>query len=275
MDRPTNMKPLPASSYRQLVGEQLRAAIASGELPAGERLNEVAVAKRLGVSPTPVREAFRDLEQAGLIDVVPYRGARVRPLTERDLSEIYSLRAHLEQMGMRLAYERLAEADFEELSELIRLMEECARAGDPAGVVKHDVEFHRHIMARADHALLLKTWEQIHPSRWTYVTVRVLAHRGPLYIAQRHWPLLQALRGPSPELAVDAAAKHIELVGSEAMRVLRGESETDAADADAPGSGHTPAAEVPAADAPPAGDPAAADAPAAGARKRKKRVQSP
>lgn len=210
-----------SASYRQMVGEQLRAAIASGELAAGERLNEVAVAKQLGVSPTPVREAFRDLEQAGLIEVVPYRGARVRPLTERDLSEIYSMRAHLEQMGIRLAYPRMDESDFQRLEELIRVMEERAKGDDLAGVVAHDVEFHRHIMRRADHGLLLTTWERIHPSRWTYVTVRVLSERGPLYIAQRHWPLLKALRGPSLERAIEAAADHIELVGDEAMRVLR------------------------------------------------------
>lgn len=227
MDASTNMKPVATTSYRQVVGEQLRAAIASGELAAGERLNEVAVAKKLGVSPTPVREAFRDLEQAGLIEVVPYRGARVRSLTERDLSEIYSLRAHLEQMGIKLAYPRLVESDLEELSQLIREMEDRARNDDPAGVVEHDVAFHRLIMSRADHSLLLKTWEQIHPSRWTYVTVRVLADRGPLYIAQRHWPLLEALRGPSPDAAVDAAAKHIELIGDEAIRVLHTQPENE------------------------------------------------
>lgn len=224
------MRPLASTSYRQLVGEQLRAAIASGELAPGERLNEVAVAKRFGVSPTPVREAFRELEQAGLIEVIPHRGARVRPLTERDLSEIYSLRAHLEQMGIRLAYPRLGESDFEELAEVIRTMEERARDNDPAGVVEHDVAFHRLIMAKADHSLLLRTWEQIHPARWTYVTVRVLANRGPLYIAKRHWPLLEALRGPSPELAVDAAAQHIELVGDEAVRVLRGQTDAEGAE---------------------------------------------
>lgn len=234
MDTPRHMRALVTTSYRQMVGEQLRAAIASGELAAGERLNEVAVAKQLGVSPTPVREAFRDLEQSGLIEVIPYRGARVRPLTERDLSEIYSLRAHLEQMGIRLAYPRLDESDFETLADLIRSMEERARNDDPAGVVEHDVAFHRHIMAKADHSLLLKTWEQIHPSRWTYVTVRVLANRGPLYIAQRHWPLLEALRGPSPELAIDAAAKHIELVGDEAMGALRNAPESTRPESNSP-----------------------------------------
>src|SRR5215470_8359730 len=120
MDTPSAMKRVARTSLRHMVGEQLREAIASGELAPGERLNEVAVAKRLGVSPTPVREAFRDLEQSGLIVVEPHRGATVRPLTHHDLSEIYSLRAHLEQMAIKLAHPRLDEGDFDALADLIR-----------------------------------------------------------------------------------------------------------------------------------------------------------
>lgn len=216
----SNLKRVARTSYRQIVADQLREAIASGELAPGEHLNEVAVAKRLGVSPTPVREAFRDLEQAGLIEVAPHRGATVRLLTHRDLSEIYSLRAHLEQMAIRLAHPRLTEEDLDQLAELIKRMEERAEAGDTAAVVELDVAFHRHIVERADHTLLLQTWEKIHPSRWTYVTVRVLSERGPLYIASRHWPLLEALRSGSVRAAMDAAAEHIEYIGAEALDVL-------------------------------------------------------
>src|SRR5690606_21845292 len=136
---------------------------------------------------------------------------------------IYSLRSHLEEMGIRLAHPLLTAEDYEELAELIRRMEECAEKDDPTGVVEHDVAFHRLIMARSGHELLLKTWEQIHPSRWTYVTVRVLSARGPLYIARRHWPLLEALRGRSLEHATTAAADHISLVGEEALRLLGSE----------------------------------------------------
>lgn len=216
----SKLKQVPRRSYRQMVADQLRDAIASGELAPGEHLNEVAVAKSLGVSPTPVREAFRDLEQAGLIVVTPHRGATVRLLTHRDLEEIYSLRAHLEQMAIRLAHPRLGPADYEHLANLIRRMEERAKAGDTAAVVELDVAFHRHIVERADHTLLLQTWERIHPSRWTYVTVRVLSERGPLYIARRHWPLLKALRSGSVGEAMEAAAEHIEFIGAEALGVL-------------------------------------------------------
>jgi len=224
------MKPVNSSSYRHMVVEQLREAIALGELAPGERLNEGAVAKRLGVSATPVREAFRDLEQAGLVEVVPHRGARVRSLTRRDMSEIYSLRATLEQLAIRLAHPNLEEADFSRLEDLIHEMEDKARQDDPAGVVQLDVAFHRHIVERADHQLLLKTWEEIHPSRWTYLTVRVLSERGSLYIAQRHWPLLDALRSPSIRSAVEAATEHIEAIGAEAIRVLDSTEDPPVAD---------------------------------------------
>jgi DNA-binding GntR family transcriptional regulator len=219
-DSRSKLRQVPRTSYRHVVAQQLREAIASGDLTPGEHLNEVAVAKQLGVSATPVREAFRDLEQAGLIVVTPHRGARVRPLTQRALSEIYSLRAHLEQMAFRLAHPRLDEDDFSQLEELIERMEGRAERGDAAGVVELDVAFHRHIVARAGHDLLLETWEHIHPSRWTYVTVRVLSEKGPLYIARRHWPLLVALRKKSADVAIEAAAEHIEFIGAEAISVL-------------------------------------------------------
>lgn len=220
MDEIKGLRPVGGMSYRHVVGAQLRKAIASGELQPGERLSEVDVAKRLGVSATPVREAFRDLEQAGLIIVRPHRGAIVRPLTHQDLSEVYSMRANLEQMAIRLAYPRLQEEDFAYLEERIIEMEQRALNGDVFGVVELDVAFHRHIIERADHNLLLQTWENIHPSRWTYITVQALSKKGPLYIARRHRPLLKALRAPSAQGAIDAVTGHIEMIGTEALRVL-------------------------------------------------------
>lgn len=230
MDATQSLKPVGGMSYRHVVAAQLRRAIALGELSPGERLNEVDVAKRLGVSATPVREAFRDLEQAGLIVVRPHRGAIVRPLTHRDLAEVYSLRAHLEQMAIRLAYPRLEKEDFTRLEERIVEMEQRATAGDVIGVVELDVAFHRYIVERADHDLLLQTWENIHPSRWTYITVQALSKKGALYIARRHRPLLKALQADSAQVAIDAVAGHIETIGTEALRVLDDMSATAPSD---------------------------------------------
>lgn len=215
---------VPRTSYRMVVRDRLRDAILSGELRPGEHLNEVAIAARFGVSATPVREAFRELEQSGLIVVMPHRGAVVRSLTRQDLAEMYSLRAHLERLAIHLARPSLTDEDFAHLAELIERMRHTAQRDDVTQMVEVDVAFHRHIVRASGHQLLLKTWEQIHPSQWTYITVRVLAAKGPLYIAERHWPLLDVLRTGTPAAAEDAMADHIDAIGVEALEVFDAEA---------------------------------------------------
>lgn len=219
-DRTSTVNHVPRHSYRGMVRDRMRDSILSGEFRPGQHLNEVDMALRFGVSATPVREAFRELEQNGLIVVVPHRGAVVRSLTHRDLAEMYSLRAHLERLAVRLALPNLAEADFDELERLVDVMEQEARAGNVAEMVEVDVSFHRLIIERAEHRLLLRMWEQIHPSQWTYVTVRVLAQKGPLYIAQRHRPLLELMRRGGGSEVEEAMAAHIDEIGVEALGVF-------------------------------------------------------
>lgn len=211
---------IPRRSFRDLVRNRIREAILSGEFLPGQHLNEVDMAARFGVSATPVREAFRDLEQTGLIVVIPHRGAVVRSLTHEDLAEMYSLRAHLERMAVRLARPQLTETVFDRLEDLIAEMEREARAGRVSSMVEVDVAFHRLIVERSGHRLLLKTWEQIHPSQWTYVTVRILAEKGPLYIAQRHHPLLDLLRHGTEAEVEEAMAKHIDEIGAEVLEAF-------------------------------------------------------
>lgn len=218
--RPSTVDHVPRHSYRGLVRDRIRDAILSGEFRPGQHLNEVDMALRFGVSATPVREAFRELEQTGLIVAAPHRGAVVRSLTHRDLQEMYSLRAHLERLAVRLALPNLTEADFDRLERLVDAMEKEARAGEVASMVEVDVAFHRLIIERADHRLLLRMWEQIHPSQWTYVTVRVLAQKGPLYIAQRHRPLLELMRRGRGSEIEEAMARHIDQIGVEALEVF-------------------------------------------------------
>lgn len=213
-----HLQPVSPRAMRHLVRDQLRDAILSGQLRPGEHINEVAIAERLGVSPTPVREAFRELEGSRLIVVKPHRGAVVRALTRKDLREMYSLRAHLERMAVRLAYPQLTPEDYTSLGESIQAMVDAAKSDDVAGLVDIDVGFHRYICEKADHQLLLEMWSNINPSNWTFVTVRTLAERGPLYIAERHWPLLETLRSADVAAAEDAMAEHIQTIGDEVLR---------------------------------------------------------
>ena len=100
---------------RDVVFNTLRKAILKGELKPGERLMEIALAERLGVSRTPVREAMRKLELEGLVVMIPRRGAQVANITEKDLNDVLEVRRALDALGAELACERITGEEIREL----------------------------------------------------------------------------------------------------------------------------------------------------------------
>ena len=100
---------------RDVVFLTLRKAILRGELAPGERLMELQLSERLGVSRTPIREAMRKLELEGLVVMVPRKGAEVAKISERSLKEVLEVRRALEELAVELACERMTEEEFEEL----------------------------------------------------------------------------------------------------------------------------------------------------------------
>ena len=92
---------------RDVVFNTLRRAILKGDLKPGERLMEIALAEKLGVSRTPIREAIRKLELEGLVVMAPRKGAKVASITERDLNDVLEVRKGMEELAIRLACERI------------------------------------------------------------------------------------------------------------------------------------------------------------------------
>src|SRR5512143_2636606 len=123
-----------ASISRNVLSDQVKdhllEAILAGEYLPGSRIVETRVARELGVSQAPVREALRDLEALGVVESTAFQGARVRRPGKAELLEAYGVRAELESLGARLALPRLAEADFEELQEYLDALQAAASAGD-------------------------------------------------------------------------------------------------------------------------------------------------
>ena len=123
-----------SSSLPALVQQELERIILAGELPAGSKLNEAAIALRLGVSRGPVREAFRALEESGLVRLEKNRGVFVRRIPIEEADEIYELRAVLDEfVGRRLAQTATTE-QVRELSDRVDRMERAAGKGDVAGL---------------------------------------------------------------------------------------------------------------------------------------------
>ncbi|MBO5238597.1 MAG: GntR family transcriptional regulator [Lachnospiraceae bacterium] len=158
---------------RDVVFQTLRQAIITGEIPPGERLMEIPLAKKLGVSRTPVREAIRMLELEGLVVMIPRRGAEVARITEKDLRDALEVRCALEEQAVILACQRITREEKEKLKAACIAFREAISTKLVPSIVDGDVAFHDAILeATHNQRLVMIThnlWEQVYRYRVEYV----------------------------------------------------------------------------------------------------------
>ena len=130
---------------REVVFNTLRKAIIEGEFQPGERLMEVTIANKLGVSRTPVREAIRMLELEGLVKMVPRKGAEVADITVKDLKDALEVRMAIESLSVKLACERIDEEGKEDLKKKCISFREAINSKLVPAIVQGDEEFHNAI----------------------------------------------------------------------------------------------------------------------------------
>src|SRR5271170_5746188 len=128
----TSIELLQSKSLPMLVQDEILRLILSGELQAGQKLNEIALASRLGVSRGPVREAFRALEEAGLVRPEKNRGVFVREISAGEALELYEVRAALDEIAGRFLAPRITEGQLAELRSMIDELERHSQAQDIA-----------------------------------------------------------------------------------------------------------------------------------------------
>jgi DNA-binding GntR family transcriptional regulator len=200
------------------VYDALRRAIVTGVLQPGQRVNEAEVARQMHISRGPVREAIRLLEQAGLLISIPRRGTVVVTLSAEDVEEVYTLRADLETRAIRRATTRLSQADLSELDRLLGEMQAASEAGDLPALLDADIAFHRKIVRAAGWPQLQRVWESLQPRTLTLYTIQTLVRWSAQLHADRHQPVLAALRERDVEAAARAIRQHILGVGAEIIR---------------------------------------------------------
>lgn len=194
------------------VKDRLLQEILAGAYPPGSRIVETRVARELGISQAPVREALRDLEGLGVVEISTYRGARVRHPSKAELLEAYGIRAELESLGARLALPLMSEADLEQLERYIVEMQQAADAGDTHTEAVIDVAFHGRIIQLSGNHTLQRIWRYLEPLSRTFITLGVPGVN-PRDIADLHVPILEALRTGDPDLAAAAYHLHFEAAG--------------------------------------------------------------
>lgn len=196
---------------REQVKELILERILNETYRPGERLVETRIAAELGTSQAPVREALRDLELLRFVESEPFRGARVRDVSQEELIEIYPVRAAIEAVAAREAAERLG-GDVEALAAELDSMHRAADAEDLHALVEHDVAFHRLIVEASGNRVLFETWLSLGIEARTIVTALRAGLDGH-EIAERHRPVLEALRARDPELAGTTLRRHVEQFG--------------------------------------------------------------
>ena len=199
---------------RQEVLEALRTAILSNEIKAGTRLLEAEVAARMGVSRAPVREAVRHLEQEGLVEFFPHRGAVVVGLPESEIDAIYELRAIIEGRATASATSVVGDAELAQLEGLIDEMRAGLKERDVGTIAEIDLRFHglivewsgltllRHIWSSLDGLVRLRSYQALdRPGR----TARYFLKNA----AASHEAIVEALRSGDPAKAADVARRHV------------------------------------------------------------------
>ncbi len=196
---------------RQVLSAQVKDRILQwileGELAPGSRIVETRVARRLGTSQAPVREALRDLATLGFVEIQPYQGSRVREPSTRELREAIMVRGELEALAGRLAAPVITEACLERLESLMADMADAAERNDPHEQALQNAEFHAAIVEAAANRSLERLWRMLEPFGRTYVTAS-LPGIDLRWLGERHRSIIDALRAHDPERSAATLREH-------------------------------------------------------------------
>lgn len=181
--------------------------ILEGELAPGSRIVETRVARQLGTSQAPVREALRDLATLGLVEMHPYRGARVRTPKSDELIEAMEVRGEIEAIAARQAAALIDEKTLDRMRELLDGMRDAARHGDAHGQALLNSEFHTCVIEASGNHTIGRLWTVLEPFARTYLTAT--APGADLnWLAERHVAILEALEAHDAERAASVMRTH-------------------------------------------------------------------
>lgn len=198
---------------RNVLADQVRdyllQGIFNGRFAPDSRIVETRVARDLGTSQAPVREALRALEALGVVDILPFKGARVRRPSSDELMEAYEVRATLETLGARLGVPRMTDDDLAEIAELHDALQSAARQGDRRLLAERDAAFHARLLALSQNAMLGRVWRSLEPVSRTYMTL-VAPNADMAWTVGLHPPILEALRRRDPDAVEAALRRHFD-----------------------------------------------------------------
>lgn len=193
-----------------MVEAQLREAILEGRIALGERLVEAELARQMGISRAPVREAARRLESAGLLVSRPRHGFAVRSFTVQQVDDLYQVRIQLELMATALACRQASDADLAALVAQVEGMVQRAGQIGRARRVAEDLGFHQQVCALAGNAYLGRMYRQLSQEVQLFLALSEDSYGDPASLADTHRPIALALQRRDADAACQALRHHLD-----------------------------------------------------------------
>ena len=194
---------------RDVVFHTLREAILKGDLRPGERLMELQLASKLGVSRTPIREAIRMLEQEGLAVTIPRKGAEVAKMTEKDMEDVLQIREALDELAVQVACDKMTAQQLKELTLAMKNFENAIQAGKLKKIIEYDVEFHDIIYRATDNPKLVTLLNNIREQIYRYRVEYLKGKENYPMLVREHEKIVTALKQKNKERVADAMRSHI------------------------------------------------------------------
>lgn len=210
---------------RDNVFNALRDAILMGELKPGERLMEIHLANKLGVSRTPIREAIRMLEQEGLAVTIPRKGAQVARMTEKDLLDVLEIRDALDQLAVADACERMTDEHFRELEESVKSFIEVTKTKDVRAIVTADEDFHNLIYEATNNPKLQQITRNLKEQMYRYRYEYVKQDKDYSDLISDHTKIIDGLRRKDVEYVKSVMHEHLQNQVNSVKKVIREQNE--------------------------------------------------
>jgi DNA-binding GntR family transcriptional regulator len=201
--------PLGSRSLSLALRKEIEKLILGGGLSAGERLNENFFAEKFRVSRGPVREAFRALVEAGLLEFVPNRGVFIRQISLTEAMDAYEVRAALFGLAGRLAASRMKQADIDDLRDLVAKMDECIRNQDGPGYYRLNLDLHARILAATGNNRLVSTYRSLIKELHLVRAVNLDSQDHLAASNAEHRAMVEALAAHDEDAAFEAHFRHV------------------------------------------------------------------
>lgn len=206
---------------RDVIFNTIREAIIAGELKPGERLMEVQLAEKMGVSRTPVREAIRKLELEGMVEMIPRKGAHVAEVSVKDIMDVLEVRASLDGLATSLAATRITPEEIKELKHVYTQFVTNVEKDNVSGTIKKDVEFHDVIYRASRNEKLMQISNNLKEQVQRFRVIYLKGFGSTKDVIREHEQIIEAITTGNSEMALKIAYEHIKKQEETIIKALK------------------------------------------------------